>query len=60
MERACFVMRLRPGQEKEYERRHDEIWPEMDQRWQRWMSDVIESITDDGDLFWADEVWHLD
>jgi L-rhamnose mutarotase len=104
MERACFVMQLHPGQQDEYERRHDEIWPAMvdalrtagfsiytlfrrgdsvyayvechpdratafaamaatdvDQRWQEWMSDVIKSITDDeGDLFWADEVWHMD
>jgi L-rhamnose mutarotase len=104
MERACFVMQIRPGQEEEYKRRHDEIWPDMvaalqasgftnytlfrrgtsvyaylechpdratafaamedtdvNRRWQQWMSDVIESITDDeGDLFWADEVWHLD
>ena len=29
MERLCFSMTLKPGQEAEYERRHDEIWPEM-------------------------------
>lgn len=29
MERYCFVMRIRPGTEAKYERRHDEIWPEM-------------------------------
>ncbi len=104
MERACFVMQIRPGLEEEYKRRHDEIWPDMvealqasgftnytlfrrgtsvyaylecqpdrataftamdatdvNRRWQQWMSDVIESITDaEGDPFWADEVWHLD
>ena len=29
MERLCFMMRLRAGQEDEYQRRHDEIWPEL-------------------------------
>ncbi len=29
MERLCFFMNLVPGTEAEYERRHDEIWPEM-------------------------------
>ena len=29
MERLCFFINLVPGMETEYERRHDEIWPEM-------------------------------
>lgn len=29
MEKFAFRMRLRPGQEDEYRRRHDEIWPEL-------------------------------
>jgi L-rhamnose mutarotase len=29
MERYCFTFRLRPGMEAEYQRRHDEIWPEL-------------------------------
>jgi L-rhamnose mutarotase len=29
MTRAAFVMRLKPGFEAEYQRRHDEIWPEL-------------------------------
>ena len=29
MERACFVMELKPGMEREYERRHVEVWPEL-------------------------------
>ena len=29
MERIGFVMRLLPGQEEEYRRRHNPIWPEM-------------------------------
>jgi L-rhamnose mutarotase len=29
MERIAFTMQLRPGHAREYERRHDEIWPEL-------------------------------
>lgn len=29
MERYAFRMRLRPGKEADYERRHDAIWPEL-------------------------------
>lgn len=29
MERLGFVMRLRPGAEAEYRRRHAQVWPEM-------------------------------
>jgi L-rhamnose mutarotase len=29
MERIGFVMKLLPGREAEYRRRHDQIWPEM-------------------------------
>jgi L-rhamnose mutarotase len=29
MQRHAFVMRLNPGQEAEYRRRHDAIWPEL-------------------------------
>ncbi|MFZ0218492.1 MAG: L-rhamnose mutarotase [Candidatus Dormiibacterota bacterium] len=29
MERFGFLLRIRPGAEAEYLRRHDEIWPEM-------------------------------
>ncbi len=29
MERRAFVMKLKPGYEAEYKRRHDAIWPEM-------------------------------
>jgi L-rhamnose mutarotase len=29
MQRVAFVMRLRPGQEAEYRRRHAAVWPEM-------------------------------
>ena len=29
MTRAAFTMKLRPGNEAEYRRRHDAIWPEL-------------------------------
>lgn len=29
MPRVAFKMKLHPGQEAEYRRRHDEIWPEL-------------------------------
>jgi L-rhamnose mutarotase len=31
MERKAFKMYLKPGFEKEYEKRHNEIWPELEQ-----------------------------
>lgn len=104
MERYCFTFELKPGQEAEYQRRHDEIWPELvadlqaagirnytlfrrglqviaycechpdaatafgqmahsdaNARWSTWFEDVIERLSDEeGRLFTADEVWHLD
>ncbi|MGA2615679.1 MAG: L-rhamnose mutarotase [Spirochaetia bacterium] len=29
MRRAAFAMKLKPGFQAEYRRRHDEIWPEL-------------------------------
>jgi L-rhamnose mutarotase len=29
MERVAFKMKLKPGFEAEYKKRHDEIWPEL-------------------------------
>lgn len=29
MKRVGFAMQLKPGNEAEYKRRHDEIWPEL-------------------------------
>ena len=29
MERLCFTFQLYPGRESEYQKRHDEIWPEL-------------------------------
>ena len=31
MIRHAFTMKIKPGVEKEYKRRHDEIWPELSQ-----------------------------
>jgi L-rhamnose mutarotase len=31
MQRIAFKMKLKPGKEAEYKRRHDEIWPELAQ-----------------------------
>ena len=31
MQRISFKMKLKPGFEKEYQKRHDEIWPELKQ-----------------------------
>lgn len=29
MERICFILELKPGQEQEYERRHNDVWAEL-------------------------------
>ena len=29
MQRCAFIMRIKPGFEAEYRKRHDEIWPEL-------------------------------
>ncbi len=29
MPRIAFLMRIRPGTEEEYQRRHQQVWPEM-------------------------------
>ncbi|WP_162053408.1 L-rhamnose mutarotase [Pontibacter pamirensis] len=31
MQRIAFKMKLKPGNEAEYKKRHDEIWPELAQ-----------------------------
>lgn len=31
MHRHAFTMKLKPGFESEYAKRHDEIWPELDE-----------------------------
>ena len=31
MPRLAFRMKLHPGQEEEYKRRHDDLWPELEQ-----------------------------
>lgn len=31
MKRHAFTMKLKPGFEEEYKKRHDEIWPDLEQ-----------------------------
>lgn len=31
MKRNAFKMKLKPGYEEEYKKRHDEIWPELEE-----------------------------
>lgn len=31
MQKVAFKMKLKPGFEQEYQKRHDEIWPELAQ-----------------------------
>jgi L-rhamnose mutarotase len=31
MQRLAFKLKLNPGQEAEYQRRHDALWPELEQ-----------------------------
>ena len=34
---------------------------DVNRRWGEWFEDVIEQLTDDdGELRWAEQVWHLD
>jgi L-rhamnose mutarotase len=48
MERKAFKMFLKPGFEKEYEKRHNEIWPELKQL-------IEESGVYDYSIFWDKE-----
>ena len=48
MERKAFKMYLKPGFEKEYEKRHNEIWPELKQL-------ILESGVYDYSIFWDKE-----
>ena len=45
MERVAFKMYLKPGCEAEYEKRHNEIWPEL-------VSLLKETGTYDYSIFW--------
>jgi L-rhamnose mutarotase len=104
MERLCYVFELAPGQEEEYLRRHEHVWPEMidaikeagfsnyslfrrdrevyayaeceptveaamaklegmdvNRRWSEFIRAVMtRSVDENGRLFIADEIWHLD
>jgi L-rhamnose mutarotase len=48
MERKVFKMFLKPGFEKEYEKRHNEIWPELKQL-------IQENGVYDYSIFWDKE-----
>lgn len=48
MERKAFKMYLKPGFEKEYKKRHNEIWPELKQL-------IKESGVYDYSIFWDNE-----
>jgi len=45
MERIAFKMYLKPGFENEYQKRHNEIWPELKQL-------IKESGVSDYSIFW--------
>ncbi len=51
MERVAFTMRLLPGAEAEYRRRHADVWPEM-----------LQALREGGvsDYRRLEEVFHLD
>jgi len=50
-ERYAFRMKLYPGQEAEYRRRHDEIWPEL--------IDLLQQSGVSDYSIWLDEDTHI-
>ena len=52
MPRLAFRMKLHPGQEEEYRRRHDELWPELEQL-------LKETGISDYSIFLDQETLHL-
>ena len=48
MQRIAFKMQLHPGQEAEYKKRHDELWPELRQA-------LTETGITDYSIFWDAE-----
>ncbi len=50
-ERYAFRMKLHPGQEAEYRRRHDEIWPEL--------VDLLHEAGISDYSIWLDEETHI-
>ncbi len=48
MQRIAFKMQLHPGQEAEYKKRHDELWPELQQA-------LTEAGITDYSIFWDAE-----
>lgn len=52
MKRHAFKMYLKPGNEVEYERRHNEIWPEL-------QKELKESGISDYSIYWDKESNYL-
>ncbi|MCD7851417.1 MAG: L-rhamnose mutarotase [Parabacteroides sp.] len=52
MKRHAFKMYLKPGYEVEYERRHNEIWPEL-------QKELKESSISDYSIYWDRESNYL-
>jgi L-rhamnose mutarotase len=67
MKRSGFKMKLKPGFEKEYKKRHDEIWPELAKettivrKWWDFMSGIMEVNPDNSPIVVTlKEVFHQD
>ena len=63
MKRFAFKMYLKPGCEKEYEKRHAAIWPDdpITQKWWDMMADIMEVNPDNSPVtIPIQEVFHLD
>jgi L-rhamnose mutarotase len=52
MQRYAFKMKLKPGAQAEYKRRHDEIWPELAQA-------IRAAGISDYSIFLDEETWTL-
>ncbi len=48
MERVAFKMKLKTGFEEEYKKRHDEIWPELEEK-------LTKAGVSDYSIFWDEE-----
>jgi len=44
-QRIAFRMKLFPGKEKEYKKRHDEIWPELKNSFKRYRNRIVFHIS---------------
>ncbi|HZS09638.1 MAG TPA: L-rhamnose mutarotase [Blastocatellia bacterium] len=61
MIRKAFLMTLKPGRQGEDKRRHNPVWPELQEVLKRHGVHNYSIFPDRGtDRFFADEVFHLD